>query len=192
MYCSSCGREIPQGAKYCPGCGAFMADQRGTGGVKFGQAGRYASRIVPKSLLLKFPNVSPIVFVAGYVFSAVLALAVIAGLAKGRHDLSGTYYTSEFFPVTSIVFQEDGTFTAYNEYEVLQGKYTKRGSRYSLQFADGKSKSGNPVSNFEASSAGSQYALEAELIGDRQLRVYVIPKISYWAWSGKYADFYSY
>lgn len=191
MYCSSCGKEIRQGAKYCPGCGAPITGRGKKGGTALGKADRYASRIVPRALLLKFPHVSPLVFVAGYAVLAILVLAAIVGLERGRHDLSGTYYTSEFFPVASIVFREDGTFTAYNEYEVLQGKYSRKGSRYSLQFTGGKSTSGNPVSNYEAASAGSQYALEAEKISDRQLRIYVIPKISYWAWSGKYADFYS-
>ncbi len=191
MYCSGCGKEIRQGAKFCPGCGAPVTSWEETGETTLGKANRYASRIVPKALFLRLPNVSPMDFVAGYAVLAVLVLAVIVGLGRGRHDLSDTYYTSEFFPVTSITFREDGTFTAYNEYEVLQGKYSRKGSRYSLQFTDGKSTSRNPVSNYEAASAGMQYALEAERISDGQLRIYVMPKISYLAWSGKYADFYS-
>lgn len=110
---------------------------------------------------------------------------------KSRHDLSGIYYTYVFFPVTSITFSNDGTFVACNEIDTLHGKYSKRGSVYSLQFVDGKSKSGNPVSNYEAASADSQYELKAEKISDGCLRIYVIPKIGYWAWYRKYADFYT-
>lgn len=124
---------------------------------------------------------------------AVLAIALfvfVIVFESNRHDLSGTYTTCEFFPVTSITFERDGTFKAYNEYETLKGKYSKKKGAYSLQFTGGESKSANPVSNYEAASSGLQYELKAEKINDGQLRVYVIPKISYWAWLGKYADFY--
>jgi len=121
---------------------------------------------------------------------AVVLLVSATVYTKSRHDLSGTYYTSEFFPVTAITFSTDGTFTANNEFETLSGKYSKKGGLYSLKFTDGKSNNGNPVSNYMAASAGSQYELEAEKIDDGHFRVYVIAGISYWAWLGKYADFY--
>ncbi len=131
-----------------------------------------------------------------HIYIVVIAIPVVLILAavivKGRHDLSGTYSTCDFFLVSSIVFSEDGTFTAYNNYEVLEGKYKKRGNTYSLQFTDGKSNSGNPVSNLTASQTGDEYELEAEKINDGQLRVYVIPKIGGYAWYGKWADFYQY
>ena len=123
----------------------------------------------------------------GAVFVIVMSAVVYE---KRHHDLSGTYYTCDFFPVKSIAFSGNGTFMTDSEYEVLQGKYSKKGDTYLMQFTNGKSKSSNPVSNYEAASTGSQYELEAEKIGDGHLRVYVIPKISYWAWFGKYADFY--
>lgn len=109
---------------------------------------------------------------------------------SGRTDLSGTYYTCTFFPVSQITFNTDGTFIAYNEYEILEGKYRKKGSTYTLKFIDGKSKSGNPVSNYQASRAGNEFELEAEKISESQLRVYVIPKMNYLAWYGESADFY--
>jgi len=129
-----------------------------------------------------------------YIIAIAIPVLLILGavIVRGGHDLSGTYSTCDFFLISSIAFSEDGTFTAYNNYEVLEGKYKKRGNTYSLQFTDGKSNSGNPVSNFTASQTGDEYELKAEKINDGQLRVYVIPKIGGYAWYGKWADFYQY
>ena len=127
----------------------------------------------------------------GVALAMALLLAGVA-LRSSFHDLSGTYNTCETFLVDAITFRRDGTFTAYNGYEELEGKYSKNGGRYSLRFTDGRSTSGEPVSNFRAALSVSEYGLEAEKISDSQLRVYVTADISfagYWAWDGEYADF---
>lgn len=129
-----------------------------------------------------------------YIIAAAVVLLLAFVIMESSHDLSGAYYTSEFFLVSDITFFRDGTFTASTDYEILEGRYSKRviGDTYSLRFTNGKSNSGNPISNFRASEKANKFELKAEKIDDGYLRVYVIPGADYLAWLGKSADFYQY
>ena len=86
-----------------------------------------AARFVPKQLAVRFPHVSAYVFLGAYACIIVVVVIVCAAALGGGHDLSGTYCTDSFFPVSSITFRSDGTFTAYDSTGVLYGKYRKNG-----------------------------------------------------------------
>ena len=66
------------------------------------------------------------------VIALVLVIVTVITVINTGHDLSGFYVTGSFFPVTSINFSKDGTFTAHSDIETLHGKYSKSGNTYSL------------------------------------------------------------
>lgn len=205
MYCIYCGREIPDTAGFCTYCGKptegpgqktdwSTAAPAGSESVRT-RANRVAGRFVPAQLAKRFPSVMPVAFVGIYAAALLIVILVISSIAgAGRHDLSGTYSTQEFFPVNTITFQTNGNFTAvsYAGYtETYQGKYSKnRTGKYSLRFTGGSANGGSAVTQFEASTVGQQYELAAEKVNENTLKVQVIPKISYYAWYGKTVYFY--
>ncbi len=190
MFCVHCGKELTPGAKFCSQCGAAASGCCRPTDVRLAQRQSRLAAAVPKPLAARFPHVSPYVFVAVLVAIA-LCIVWIVVIASGRgYDLSGTYCTDCFFPVNTIVFREDGTFTAYNEYETLNGQYRKSGDGYSLRFTGGVAHGGNAVSDALAGSSDMLYELFAEKGGEGVLYVSVVPKIGYWAWDGKVVAFY--
>lgn len=150
-----------------------------------------AARFVPKQLAVRFPHVSAYVFLGAYACIIVVVVIVCAAALGGGHDLSGTYCTDSFFPVSSITFRSDGTFTAYDSTGVLYGKYRKNGQEYSLRFTGGDAGGGNAVTEFLQENSDTLYELSAEKgESDKVLYVSVVPKVSYWAWYGKVVTFY--
>lgn len=122
-YCPYCGEKIEKGAKYCCRCGMPIHNQENSVERWLERVDRDVECLVPKSLRLWFPGIRPAIFVAGYAaLLLIMVLTVAGGWGKSRHDLSGTYYTNTYFLVNSITFYQNGTFTAYGEYEELQGK----------------------------------------------------------------------
>lgn len=207
MYCRHCGRELPDTAVFCAYCGksTMRPDQRATQSTNRGasqgqggmlvQANRIAERFVPVRLAKRFPTIMPVLFIG--IYGAVLLIVVIAvsSIAGAfNHDLSGTYSTYEFFPVNTITFQKNGSFTAvsYAGYtETYQGKYSKSlNGEYTLRFTGGSANGGSPVTQYEASTVGQQYELAVEKVSENTLKAQVVPKIGYYAWSGTAVYFY--
>jgi len=192
MFCTKCGRELRDGAKFCNYCGSEIEkNSPDNSKVNF-----YAQVFVPKAWIKRFPNVPAIAFVTSYVVVFILAITIIVSVANAvSHDLSGTYYYNGRFPVTQISFSKDGTFTArctYYEYDtgdVYYGKYSKSLGKYELHFTGGKG-GGSAVGNFLAENMDSQYSMEAVKNKNGSLSVTIIPGISYYAWAGIYATFY--
>lgn len=205
MYCRHCGRELPETAGFCAYCGkpTIRTGQRvnrstnnsanQTGMLE--QANRIAEHFVPARLARRFPTIMPVVFIGVY-GAALLIIVVVVSNISGviGHDLSGTYSTLEFFPVNTITFQTNGSFTAvsYAGYtETYQGKYSKSFSgEYSLRFTGGSASGGSPVTQYEADTIGQQYELAVEKINENTLKVQVVPKIGYYAWGGTVVYFY--
>lgn len=112
------------------------------------------------------------------------------------HDLSGSYQTNEFFPVTRITFFRDGKVTAQNMIssdltEVYQGTYQKKwDGTYLIEFSDGTSNSQNPVLKAEASHTAEQCNLAVKKIDEQTMEIEVIPEGGLYAWLGKTAYFY--
>ena len=205
MFCTNCGRELAPGDRFCTGCGMAVHSVHtptpaaaSHGAAKWENAAQWmkhhessAARFVPKQLAVRFPHVSAYVFLGAYACIIVVVVIVCAAALGGGHDLSGTYCTDSFFPVSSITFRSDGTFTAYDSTGVLYGKYIKNGQEYSLRFTGGDAGGGNAVTEFLQENSDTLYELSAEKgESDKVLYVSVVPKVSYWAWYGKVVTFY--
>lgn len=205
MYCRHCGRELPDTAGFCAYCGKPTAKSgqtvgRGTsGGVSqdgiLERANRMAEHFVPTRLTKQFPTIMPVAFIGMFGAALIIVIIMISSIAGAfGHDLSGTYSTCEFFPVNTITFQTNGSFTAvsYAGYtETYQGKYSKSFSgEYTLRFTGGSANGGSPVTQYQASTVGQQYELAIEKINENMLKVQVIPKIGYFAWGGTVVYFY--
>ena len=193
MFCTKCGRELRDGAKFCNYCGSEIIKDN----PNKSKINAYAQIFVPKAWIKRFPNIPAVAFVTSYVVVFVLAVTLIAaGVNSASHDLSGTYYYNGRFPVTQITFSKDGTFTArctYYEYDVgdvYYGKYSKSFGKYELKFTGGKSGGGNPVEQAKLDGMSGQMSMQAEKNEDGSLTVTIIPGISYYAWAGSYATFY--
>lgn len=203
LYCGKCGKQIPDEAVFCAYCGQPTqcnqtssnagTQQSNNFSVALDKANGYARCLVPTKLALRFRSVPPLAFVTAYILIAVIVITTACGIiGAAQHDLSGTYRSNDFFPVNSITFEKNGEFTAMtSEGDILYGKYNKDlGGEYSLEFTDGKSSSGNAVTQYSVSASGKLFALSAKKVNDSQLKVEVIPKIGYWAWLGTISNFY--
>ena len=163
---------------------------------RYGKVDAFAGKVVPQSLLQRFPGIAPTAFLAGFAGAAVLLIVVITIAAGGIHDLSGTWSMDGAFPITRINFSKDGTFTAYCDYyeydtgDTYYGKYSKKGGTYVLKFTSGKSGSGGSVTQFTASSISRYFYLTAVKQSDGSLKVTFHNILSYDAWAGESRYFY--
>lgn len=205
MYCRHCGRELPNGARFCSGCGKPVGgsekyssaheEKRTASDSLLEQCNQLAEHLIPVRLLKRFPSVMPVMFVGLFAVALVIVVASVS-IVGGRfvHDLSGTYRASEFFPVDVITFQTDGSFTAVSKAgytETYQGKYSKNSKgEYTLRFTEGSVDGGSPVTKYEVSTIGQQYELIVEKVSESTLKVQVAPKMSYYAWNGTTVYFY--
>lgn len=205
MYCRHCGHKLPDTAGFCGYCGKPIGkvgrsgerstNKNATSGNLLEKANAIAARFVPRRLTRKFPTIMPVVFVGIYATTLLIAATMIIGITGTvGHDLSGTYATNEFFPVNTITFQTNGSFTAisYAGYtETYQGKYSKGISgKYTLRFTGGSASGGSPVTQYEADTIGQQYELVLEKVNESTLKVQVVSKIGYYAWDNKAVYFY--
>lgn len=182
MYCKQCGQALPDGAKFCTVCGKPVAPTQLNDGSSSEATN---TRKNSGSTHLK-------------VFTLIMVLSIVALviylIVKASYDLSGTYQTSDFFPINQITYDRSGHFTAvdYNGGYTYTGKYKKQGNNeYSCVFTDGYASGGSPVTDFEASSISDQYELSIYKIDSSTIQVEIIPSISYLEWAGQTAYFYS-
>lgn len=197
MQCLHCGKEIPTKIKFCPHCGHKVeVTERSdlASKILLDRANGVAKHFVPAKLAAAFPSIKPLSFMGIYLAFLVIVASGIMLLGMLGGGLTGTYQTSDFFPVNQISFEKDGHFSAisYTGYtETYQGKYGKKlNGTYSLRFTGGSADGGSPVTQFEAASIGDQYELSVEKVNDQTLKVCVVPKINYWAWADTEAYFY--
>lgn len=205
MYCRHCGHELPDAAVFCAYCGKpTIKPEQGTSqsasrnadqGSILERANCIAGHFVPAQLARRFPAVMPVAFIGMYAVTLLIATMVISGIAGAvSHDLSGTYWASDFFPVDVITFRTDGSFTAVSNVgytETYQGKYSKSlNGEYTLRFTEGSVDGGSPVTRYEVSTIGQQYELSVEKVDERTLKVRVLPKTDYFAWGGTAVYFY--
>ena len=189
MFCQSCGAKVdmvhasPEIRQTQSG-----AQSQSSSNNSYAPGGEVGTSIGLLTKIIALPLLTKTI--AGIVvFVFIITISMTAATNAGR-DLSGTYSTCTFFPVSRITFSTDGTFTAYNDIETLQGKYSKNGNTYSLRFTGGQSRGGSSVDNFRSNSADSLYELEATKVSESHLRLSVVPKIGYRAWLGTTVDFY--
>ena len=207
MYCEHCGAFLPDGDRFCTNCGepapVMTENENHTYGKKAGQmeflkkANSIAEHLVPGKLRSVFPNAIPIVIVGAYLVIFITIVSAFGIWTFGRHDLSGTYWTNEFFIFDQITFDKRGNFSAinYDEFdgssETFIGKYHKQmAGEYSCRFTGGTASSSDPIAVFDAANMGSQCELAVKKIDENTLQVWIIPKISYWAWYGESVYFY--
>lgn len=191
MYCGHCGESLPDGAKFCPGCGKSLLFTIPSSNC-MGEARKFWKKCL--RLTEVFVRRLGIKKMAVILSGVILTIAVIAGVS-GKHDLSGVYQTADFFPLSQIKFDKSGHFSAAHYScgysETYTGKYKKQfNGEYACHFTDGSSSSGNPVLDYEASSMGSQCEVAVRKIDENTLEVWIVPKIGYWAWGGKSVYFY--
>lgn len=193
MYCSHCGKNLPDGARFCLGCGKSLISTIPNSNC-MSEAGTFRKEYlrVTKAFVqrLGIKKMTAILSIA----IASIVLITIAWVG-GKHDLSGVYQTADFFPFSQIEFDKSGYFSVIyydgGYSETYTGKYQKqRNGEYACRFTDGSSSSGSPVLNFEASSMGDQCEVVVRKIDENTLEVWIIPKIGYWAWNGKTVYFY--
>lgn len=193
MYCRHCGKNLPDGASFCPGCGKSLiftipnSNYMGEARTFWKEYLRFAKAFVQRLGIKKMTAILSVV-----ILTVVLVIIVGAG---GKHDLSGVYQTADFFPFQQIEFDKSGHFSAVyydgGYSETYTGKYQKQSNgEYACRFTDGSSSSGSPVLNYEASSMGDQCEVAVRKIDENALEVWMVPKIGYWAWNGKTVYFY--
>ncbi|MDO5861997.1 MAG: zinc ribbon domain-containing protein [Thermoplasmata archaeon] len=82
MYCSSCGKEIPEGAKFCPECGAQSGSGAGSGGVDANTAIMFNKKSEGLALILSLilPGLGQM-YVGRFARGAVmLAVSILLGI----------------------------------------------------------------------------------------------------------------
>ena len=219
MYCVSCGNRLDETARFCPVCGApnqsaFRSDAERRTGAEApvpAEAEHTDGAPVP-SVTAPPPSYDAIPagnkmsssaqtgIVIGAVAAAVIILGIIVsiilGIGAGSHDLSGTYTYDGRFPITTITFSTDGTFTArcdYYEYStsaLYYGKYHKEGDVYRITFTGAKSSSGNAVTDFSNQNFGYSFEMSAQKVGKNALTIWVSGGNNYYAWMNTTATFY--
>ena len=177
MYCRKCGKELKDGARFCPSCGAEVA-QPSQGGQKTGAA----PRVPVAATAATGAGFASIAVIAVIAVAAIAAVVAVVSLVGGGGSLSGTYSTSDgSFLVTKIEFSPDGTFRAWDSYDdwdeepLEHGTYHGSGGSYTLEFD-------NLVMRW--------CTLEARETGDGALLVEVIPGTGGYVWTGATAYFY--
>ena len=168
MFCRGCGKELLKGSRFCVNCGQeadFFVDENTTKDNNTSKVGNVVETGIPERApkqmrrMVGVQSYAPkplskgmiIGIVAGGVATVVITIVVIAVVIAGRHDLEGTYSYGGRFPITTITFSKDGTFTArcdYSEYStgaIYYGEYYKDGDTYEIRFTDAKSNTNNTV-----------------------------------------------
>ncbi|MBO4869849.1 MAG: zinc ribbon domain-containing protein [Clostridia bacterium] len=134
--------------------------------------------------------------ISSFVVSVTLIVLIVVLVTSSRHDLSGTYKYNGRFPITTITFSTDGTFTArcdYYEYStgaVYYGKYSKSGDVYHIEFTGAKSNSVNSVTNYSDENFGYGFKMSAQKRGNNALDIWVSGGNNYYAWMGTTVTFY--
>ena len=176
MFCPKCGKEIQGNAKFCTSCG----EKINTVPVN---VPKVKTDVLAASLGISQPML--IGCVIGAVTMAVVSLIfMVMVLSHSGHDMTGTYYTDEFFPISWVSFKTDGTFTTsggtYPMKADTYGKYSKHHGKYNLQYRW----NGNHISPVG-------YEMQVEKISDSHIVVKIIPTgEQYMGWLGQKADFY--
>ena len=175
MFCPKCGKEIQGNAKFCTSCGE-----------KINVAP--APQKVQVNALVASLGISQTVLIGVIVGAVTVAIAslilVVRLLSHSGHDMTGTYYTDEFFPISWVSFKDDGTFTTSGGTYPMDldtyGTYTKRHGKYRLQYRW----NGNHISPVG-------YVMDVEKLSDSHIVVKIIPTgEQYMGWLGSKADFY--
>ncbi len=175
MYCRKCGKELQEGARFCPSCGAEVAPA-----AQGSQpAGGVARTPLPAVGGARFASFGVIALIVGGIIAVVVAFVIFA---SGGASLSGTYTTSDgSFLVTKIEFSPDGTFRAWDYYEDWDeepdehGTYHGSGDSYTLEFD-------NLIMKW--------CTLEARVTSDSSMLIEVIPGTGGYVWTGATAYFY--
>ncbi len=198
MFCRKCGKELQDGARFCPSCGAEVAPARQ--GAQSADGARPAPQPSPLPVAARagFSGFGTIALIIGGVIAAVVAVVLLIGGGGGGLDgassasyggglggassLNGTYSTSDgSFLVTKIEFSPDGTFRAWDSYDDWDeeprehGTYHGSGGTYTLEFD-------NLVMQW--------CTLEARVTGSDSLLVEVITGMANYIWMGATAYFY--
>ncbi len=181
MFCANCGKEIPDGAWFCPYCG----EKAGNSVTEVSNIARSVSHndtwkkinnicsaFVPNGISVAFPMVAPVAIVGAYIVCFVVIITITISILGGKHDLEGTYYTYDFFPVSYLTFDKDGTFDSSEG----EGKYSGHGKEYTLRY--------------ENWMLDTQYEIGVSKVDDYTLEVYIIPKGNYLAWLDTEVYFY--
>lgn len=185
VYCINCGAECQEGARFCMECGFKIINKE---------------QMESESTRDNDVAINPDHKKLGKWLSFVVVFLIVIGvslamLTNFRHDLSGMYQTTEFFPFNQIEFDKGGNFTAvyYNgSYtETYDGKYRKKyNGEYICRFTGGSSSGGNPISNFNADNMDTYCEFGMKKVDENTLEVWIIPKVSYYAWNGVTVFFY--
>lgn len=96
MFCPTCGRELPEGSRFCPGCGEAVGDAA-------------SGSVPPAPRRSRRPLVLGIVAVAVVALASVVALFATGMLGGGGAKLpNGRYELYGFVPYTFVVSEGDG------------------------------------------------------------------------------------
>lgn len=176
MFCSKCGKEIHENVNFCTSCGK-----------QINATPVYVKKPQLNNLAASFglSQTALIAIFFGTITMAIASLILVVTIVSHKgHDMTGTYYTGEFFPISWVSFKDDGTFTTSGGSYVMDldtyGTYTKRHGKYRLQYKW----NGNHISPVG-------YVMDVEKLSDSHIVVKIIPTgEQYMGWLGSKADFY--
>lgn len=96
MFCPTCGRELPKGSRFCPGCGEALRDVA-------------SGPVPPVPRRSRWPLVLGAVAVAAVAIASVVALLSTGVLGRGGAKLpNGRYELYGFIPYAFVVGEGDG------------------------------------------------------------------------------------
>lgn len=111
MYCRHCGKNLPDGASFCPGCGKSLiftipnSNCMGEARTFRKEYLRFAKAFVQRLGIKKMTAILSVVILA-------VVLVIIVG-AGGKHDLSGVYQTADFSHSNRLNSIKAGIFLRY-------------------------------------------------------------------------------
>lgn len=205
MYCRNYGKRLPDAVGFYLNCRDHlifpMQKMDCISESKTERKGRLrrTSSFVQSSIPQKFKNLFPDILLANIVRACFLilfiAVLIVVAWMEGRHDLSGTYKTTEPFLFDQIIFEKNGHFSASYDggthTETYDGKYRKQsGGQYICRFTEGTVIGGSLVTRFNAGKISDLCELAVKAVDDNILQVQIIANLTYWEWGSKTVNFY--
>ncbi|MBR5970507.1 MAG: zinc ribbon domain-containing protein [Lachnospiraceae bacterium] len=165
MFCTNCGKQVRGDAAFCTSCGMRVYGERNPSkGFTFGTVVISAKAAA--------------VIAASVIGVVLLTASVFAFLGK-KYDLSGTYYTQDYFVFDSITFWKDGKVQVNGGLATsgVVGRYKKDETGYYITLSD---TADGTFGGGRATLMLADYSVV--VIDENTIEVEVIPISALYAW----------